>query len=145
MRLPYLLIRAVQPRYTVGVAAVVLDGEGRVLLVEHTYHPRYPWGLPGGWIDRDEDPARAVLRELDEELGLEARVVRILHLSKTLPNHIDLAYLCEARGSIGSLCHELLDYSWVARGDLPPVKRFHRRSIDIAFEDSPGSVPWTTA
>ena len=67
LRLPYLLFSRAQARYTVGVAAVVFDDQGRILLVEHSYHPRFPWGLPGGWIGDDEDPAAAILRELKEE------------------------------------------------------------------------------
>ena len=142
MRLPYLLYRRVQARYTIGVAAVILDKDERALLVEHAYHPRFPWGLPGGWIDGDEEPAAAVLRELKEELQLEARVVRILHVSKTAPNHIDMAFHCEALNPIGKLCHELLAYRWAARDELPELKRFHRQSIKAAMARSRGSDAW---
>ena len=73
LRIPFLIFHRLQSRYTVGVAGVVLDERGRVLIVEHAYHPRYPWGLPGGWIGEDEDPADAILRELREELQLARR------------------------------------------------------------------------
>ena len=44
--------------------------QGQVLLVEHVFHPYAPWGLPGGWIDRNESPSQtAVIRELQEELN----------------------------------------------------------------------------
>ena len=142
MRLPYLVFRRFQPRFTIGVAAVVLDPAGRVLLVEHAYHPRFPWGLPGGWINHDEDPRLAVLRELREELQLDAANVRILHTAKTARNHIDMAYLCEARSPIGRLSHELLTYRWVERADLPAIKDFHRESIEAAFIAIPRSKIW---
>ncbi len=132
MRLPYLFYRGLQGRYTVGVAAVIFDRRGRVLLVEHAYHPQFPWGLPGGWIGADEDPAAAVLRELKEELALSARVLRALHISRTAPQHIDLAFHCEALGDIGKLSHELLAYRWVERERLPALKGFHRHCIALA-------------
>ncbi len=132
MRLPYLLVSRIQARYSVGVAAVVFDASGRVLLVEHSYHPLFPWGLPGGWVGNDEDPARAIVRELKEELQLEVDVVRIIHSSKTVPNHIDLAFLCRAKSPVGKLNHELLDYAWVDCDELPELKRFHRHSIEAA-------------
>lgn len=132
LRLPYRLFSRLQARYSVGVAAVVLDDSGRILLVEHSYHPRFPWGLPGGWIGEDEDPAAAVIRELKEELQLEVDVIRVIHISKTVHNHIDLAFLCEARCPVGKLSHELLDYAWVTCDELPALKNFHRRSIEAA-------------
>ena len=142
MRMPYLVFSRLQARYTIGVAAVILDGDGRVLLVEHAYHPQFPWGLPGGWIDKDEDPSAAIAREINEELQLKARVLRVVHMSKTAPNHIDLAFQCEAISPIGNLCHELLDFQWAAREHLPDIKRFHRQAIDSAYEHIRGDKEW---
>lgn len=54
---------------TLGVRAVVTDGAGGVLLVEHTYVPG--WWLPGGGVDRGETAEAALARELREEAGIE--------------------------------------------------------------------------
>ncbi len=143
MRLPYLAYQRLRPRYTLGVAAVVLDGNGAVLLVEHAYHPRFPWGLPGGWIDADEDPAAAVLRELHEELSLHAQIRQVVHVAKTAPSHIDIAFWCSTNGDIGKLSHELLDYRWVAAAALPRLKPFHARAIELAREHQ--SATWSPA
>jgi ADP-ribose pyrophosphatase YjhB (NUDIX family) len=62
---------------TVGVRAIILDGEGRVLLLRHTYRPG--WSFPGGGVDRNETAEAAVIREVREEAGLECRGRPLLH------------------------------------------------------------------
>ena len=51
-----------------GVAALAEDGQGRVLLVRHSYVRG--WALPGGGVGHGEAPEMALLRELEEEVGL---------------------------------------------------------------------------
>ncbi|MCY3978125.1 MAG: NUDIX domain-containing protein [Chloroflexi bacterium] len=142
MRVAYRLFSRAQARYTLGVAAVILNDDGLVLLVEHAYHPRLPWGLPGGWLNGDEEPATAITRELQEELQLQARVIRVVYTSKTVPNHIDLAFHCEALSQVGDLSHELLAYRWFALDQLPDIKEFHRRSIEAVLGYMQGREEW---
>lgn len=66
-----LMLAILLPRHRIGVAVVIMDGNGRVLLLEHTVRASCPWGLPGGWLESGEDPAAGVRREVREELGLE--------------------------------------------------------------------------
>jgi ADP-ribose pyrophosphatase YjhB (NUDIX family) len=62
---------------TLGVRGLVLDGDGRVALVLHTYIDR--WYLPGGGVKRSEGFGEALARELKEEIGLtDFRVERVL-------------------------------------------------------------------
>ncbi len=55
---------------TLGVRAVVTNGEGRVLMIQHTYIKG--WYLPGGGVERGETAETAVVRELAEEAGVRA-------------------------------------------------------------------------
>jgi 8-oxo-dGTP pyrophosphatase MutT (NUDIX family) len=55
-----------------GAHAMVEDGEGKLLLVRHTYMPG--WFFPGGGVNRGEPAPEAVKRELKEEIGLESFV-----------------------------------------------------------------------
>lgn len=51
-----------------GATAIVEDGQGRILLIRHSYVGG--WQLPGGGMNANETPDEAVVRELEEEVGL---------------------------------------------------------------------------
>src|ERR1700720_3102936 len=54
---------------TLGVRAVVLDGENRVFLIKHSYVSG--WHLPGGGVETGETLHEALKRELAEEGRIE--------------------------------------------------------------------------
>lgn len=129
-----------QPKFSAGVVGVVFNAQGQVLLVEHVFHPYAPWGLPGGWVDRNESPAETVRRELREELNLAIRVGPILMAEIGYGNHLDLAYLCYAEGLIGALSRELLAFDWYNVNKLPKLQPFHHRAIVQAVSMSETAV-----
>jgi 8-oxo-dGTP pyrophosphatase MutT (NUDIX family) len=47
-----------------------------LLLVHPTY--KDTWDIPGGYVERGESPAAACRRELNEELGLDRKPLRLL-------------------------------------------------------------------
>jgi 8-oxo-dGTP pyrophosphatase MutT (NUDIX family) len=67
---------ATLPRKRMGAAALLTDDTGRVLLVEPTYKDH--WEIPGGVVEADESPYAAVIREVEEELGLTVRPGRLV-------------------------------------------------------------------
>lgn len=57
------------------VAAVILDGQNRILLQEKADEP---WSLPAGMIEPGESPGEAVAREIEEETGLIVKPEKVL-------------------------------------------------------------------
>lgn len=58
------------------VAAVIRDGEDRVLLARRPLHKRHGglWEFPGGKVEAGETPEAALAREMAGELGVEVEV-----------------------------------------------------------------------
>jgi 8-oxo-dGTP pyrophosphatase MutT (NUDIX family) len=101
--LPAPLDRTADPTHVTG-SAIVLDGDGRVLLHRHKRLGR--WLQPGGHLDPGESPAVAAVRETWEETGLAARhpledplLVHVdVHQGPRGHVHLDLRYLLHADG-----------------------------------------------
>ena len=100
VRLRRLAMRTTHASFTVTAAAIVVDGEGRVLLLKHRFRPGSGWGIPGGFIDAGEQPEEAVKRELREEVGLElegAEVVTTRAFKR--PQQIEIVFRCRPKGA----------------------------------------------
>ena len=82
-------------RFNYRVCAVLLD-RGRILAMHDERSPYFY--LPGGRVRMGERAEDAVLREVREELGIEARILRPLWLSQSFFNedvaHVDYHELC---------------------------------------------------
>jgi 8-oxo-dGTP pyrophosphatase MutT (NUDIX family) len=62
---------------TLGVRALVIDPDGRIFLVKHSYVSG--WHLPGGGVEPGETLIDALIRELREEGNLEPTAPPLLH------------------------------------------------------------------
>lgn len=58
--------------FRVSAKALITDEAGKLLLLQET---NGEWDLPGGGIDVGEDPIQTVLREVQEECGLQATMI----------------------------------------------------------------------
>jgi len=107
---------------TLGVRGVVVDAEGRVLLVEHTYAPG--WHLPGGGVERGETAVQALGRELEEEAGVQPiaapRLISIHSNHRSYPGDHVLLYLVAAWTSCPATSRgEIHQVGWFAPDGLP--------------------------
>ncbi|HEV2443164.1 MAG TPA: NUDIX hydrolase [Steroidobacteraceae bacterium] len=86
--------------------------DGRVLLVRERSDGK--WTLPGGWVDINDSPSGAVVREIREESGYHSRAVKLAALvdKRRHPHppgihHIyKLFFLCERTGGVPAVSSE---------------------------------------
>jgi NADH pyrophosphatase NudC (nudix superfamily) len=104
----------------VPVVAALVEHEGRVVLVRAHGWPEKWHGLVTGFLEQDESVEAAVLREVDEELGVRAEIVAPIGLyAFPRKNQLILAYHVRAAGKI-RLGDELASFRHVAPEDLRP-------------------------
>jgi len=125
-----------------GVAALVRDDEGRVLLMRRADDGR--WGLPAGAIDPGESPAEAVAREVREETGLVVRAARVAGVfggrgfRHRYPNGDEAEYTvvvfdCEVTGGeLRSDDGEALELRYFAPAEIPELQVAYPRAL---FDD----------
>ncbi|MCL6559364.1 MAG: NUDIX hydrolase [Firmicutes bacterium] len=70
----------------VGVAAVVLDQQGRILLGRRKGSYRGLWCIPCGYVEYDEDVYDAVVREFKEETSLDIEITGVFSVRSNFHN-----------------------------------------------------------
>jgi len=109
--------------HMIGAGGVVLDGDGRLLVVSERYRrdrtqPYYK--LPGGALDPGENLREAVIREVREETGIEAAfegVVCMRHRHEARFGLSDLYVICRLRALSTEIEHdpsEIDECRWMA-------------------------------
>ena len=106
------------------VAAALILKNGKMLICQRTRHQPFPlkWEFPGGKIEKGEQPRDALRRELEEELGVGAKigdeVSRIQH-TYSRGGTVELRFFIveEFAGEIENRIFK--DVRWVVRKDLP--------------------------
>ena len=129
------MVRLGQRRFTVTAGAFVFDDEGRILLLEHVFRPDSRWGIPGGFLGKDEQPEVALRRELKEEVNLDVTEVEFL-FARTLPRpgQVEIYFLCKPNGVPSPSSFEIMKSQWFTTDDLPPdLSEDQRRIIKRAL------------
>jgi 8-oxo-dGTP diphosphatase len=106
------------------VVAALIVQDGKMLVCQRTRHQTMPlkWEFPGGKIENGEEPQHALRRELEEELGIDAKIgeeiAHIRHHYKT-GNSVELRFYVvrEFKGQIENRIFR--DLRWSSRSELP--------------------------
>ena len=117
-RLRLAIIRTTQQKFTVSVAAVITNGAGQVLLLNHVLRPYSGWGLPGGFIAAGEQPEDAIRREIREETGIELMELEMFRI-RTLDRHVEMLFSAVADGDPVVSSHEILELGWFEVESMP--------------------------
>jgi ADP-ribose pyrophosphatase YjhB (NUDIX family) len=123
------------PKVDVRGAAFI---DGRILMVRELSDGM--WTLPGGWADVNQSAGECVAREIAEESGFTARVIKLAAVydyqkSGHPPRHIDSIYkmffLCEINGGAARASDETSEVDFFSRDDLPPLSLGRTTAVQI--------------
>lgn len=123
----------------VTACAIVVDGEGRVLLSRRGAPPfEGRWDLPGGFVGEGEHPLDAVKRELQEETGLDVEPrdfvgIWMDHYSEddSGPATMNLYFTATSAGSEGAAADDVTELRWAGPAELPPPGQFAFHIADV--------------
>ena len=129
---------------TVRVVAALIVRDHELLICQRTKHQSLPlkWEFPGGKIEIGEQPRSALQRELEEELGIVAKigeeVSRIQHQYKT-GNRVELRfYLVDE--FVGEVENRIFrDVRWVRRSELPKYD-FLEADVELVKRIAAGKI-----
>jgi 8-oxo-dGTP diphosphatase len=113
-------VRLAHPRFAVTAGAVVTDARGRVLLLKHRFRPGAGWGMPGGFMEKGEQPGETLRRELREEVGLEVEHLKLM-ATRTFntAKQVELVFTARAVGDTDQLSFEIQKAAWFWPHELP--------------------------
>ena len=123
----------------VGADAAIFNERGEILLMARA--DGSGWCLPCGWVEPNETPAQAVVRETREETGLEIEVGPLVGVFTRMPGAkngphtmIAIVHLCEVVGGELTLSHEGLELRYWPIDEVQDWHATHERYARAAFE-----------
>ena len=123
----------------VGADAAIFNSQGEILLMERV--DGSGWCLPCGWVDPNERPADAVLREVREETGLEVEVTSLVGVFTRMTSArngphtmIAIVHLCEPVGGGLTLSHEGLALRYWPIDEMGDWHATHEKYARAAYQ-----------
>ena len=112
------------PSYTVGAMCVIERNDGAILLVQHSYRPR--WGIPGGLCRAREAVDDGARREVREEVGLAVELLgEPAVVVDPFERRVDVVYAARAANPTAiprPVSAEIVTCRWFSRDELPDLQ-----------------------
>ena len=120
--------------------------DNRVLLVRERVDGK--WTVPGGWADVNDSPSSAILKEIEQESGFTARVLKLAAIyDRNKRNHPaylfhswKLFFVCEITGGEARTSYETTGVEFFPLDALPElstgrsnaeqIRRMHQHHLD---------------
>tara|TARA_B100001113_G_scaffold72681_1_gene56283 strand:- start:5644 stop:6156 length:513 start_codon:yes stop_codon:yes gene_type:complete len=133
---PTTLSRAHSITCDLGAAACVVV-DGKILLVEEAAGKHASrWGAPKGYVNIDEYPMQAALRELKEECGIDGEIKGIIAVRETIRSGVPalfIAYLIHPENTdIVIDNEEISDFGWFDITEIESVNFISKTMKSIA-------------
>ncbi len=118
----YIINFFVRPK-TLGVR-VLVEHEGKILLLKHSYRPKYYF--PGGGVKRGEHLIAAAEREVFEETGLKVSNLKLLGVYREFSDNKDNTGVVFTTDKVANPKDlkadkiEIEDVGWYSLDQLPP-------------------------
>ena len=113
------LVRITQKKFTASVVGIVTNENKEVLVLDHLIRPSASWGLPGGFLEPNEDPQDGIKREIFEETGLELKNIKLIRV-RTIRKHLEILFRAEGIGNAEVKSREIKELGWFAPDNLHP-------------------------
>ncbi|UCC76260.1 MAG: NUDIX hydrolase [Anaerolineales bacterium] len=110
----------------------IIVRDRRILMAKHRYEGRVWWCLPGGSMAQDETPEEAVIRELEEECRVDAKVIQRISTLELKDGEQSITFLMDIGKQEPELGHDpefefdnqpLIDLKWLSLEEIPERDR----------------------
>jgi len=120
----------------VPAVAVIIEENGRVLLVKRKFNPwKGLWQCPAGFIEWDENPQQTAVREVEEETGLKVELTGIFDVGLITEdpreNIVIIFFTGKIKGGSLKAGDDAAEVSWFLLTDLPKFgSRQHKKVLE---------------
>jgi ADP-ribose pyrophosphatase YjhB (NUDIX family) len=120
-------------RNPIPTVDIIIEMEGRGILLIKRKNPPWGWAIPGGFVDYGESLEQAAIREANEETNLDVELIRQFHTYSNPnrdPRHhsISTVYIGKAQGKPEAK-DDALEIGIFTQNNLPEEIAFDHREI----------------
>lgn len=122
------IVRTTQSKFTISVAALIINEKSEILLLDHVLRVGSGWGFPGGFVNQSEQLEQALTREVREETNLKLENVKFLQ-ARTIDRHVEILFSATAKGAAKINSREIKSFGWFGSEALPENMSRRQKTI----------------